>query len=600
MSFFIFVKTHSKLNRMKDFFKYTLATITGFIIVNIIGIFLLFIVIGAIAATSSEPETIVTKESVFVLNLKGQIKERAKSSTLLEIFNEDGATLSLDDIVTSIKKAKFHDKINAIHINMGSFGAGMGAVEEIRDALLDFKSSGKKITTYGDQYSQGAYYLASVADQIYINPQGNIFWTGLAAQPMFYTNLMKKVGVDMQIFKVGTYKSAVEPYTQEKMSEASKEQVSVFLTDIWDHIVDNVSIDRNISVDRLNQLADQMIAFKNGTYYLEQGLVDSIIYKNDLDDLIRVKDKNDKKATLLSLKNMTNLHMKAHKEAQTLAVYYASGAIIDGGGNINDEVISANKVIKDLKKLEKDDKIKGVVIRVNSPGGSAFASEQIWKSIIDLKAVKPVVISMGDYAASGGYYISSAADYIVAEPTTLTGSIGIFAMIPNFEKLTEKVGLSFDVVKTNEHADFGALGRALNEKEQALLQNYINSGYELFIKRCADGRQMTSEEIKKIAEGRVWTGKRALELGLVDELGGLEVALNKLKEKAGLEIMRVKKYPAPSDLLTELLNLSIKDAVQSAVLGNDVLQIVNETKNIKLLSKESILQARIPYTVNIQ
>ncbi len=586
---------------MKDFLKYTLATITGIIATSIIGFILLFVLtIAIVASSSSDSEVKINNESILVLKLSGTLTERSGSEASLLGYLKDENNLSLDAILNAIKKAKSHDNISGIYLDMGSLNAGMSSLNEIRDALVDFQKSGKYIVSYADQYTQGAYYLASVADNLYVNPQGSIHWAGLASNPIFYTNLLKKIGVEMQIFKVGTYKSAVEPYTQEQMSAASKEQVQVFLNDIWTEIVTSVSKSRSIPEVQLNTLADQMLTFKTGDFYVKQNLADSVVYRNDINKVLENISGNEK-IKKVTLKQMRSVKEDIHKEAKTIAIYYAEGAIVDSAPAYNnDGLINASQVIKDLKKLEKDDKIKGVVIRVNSPGGSAYGSEQIWKAIKDLKAKKPVAVSMGDYAASGGYYISSASDCIVAEPTTLTGSIGIFAMIPNTAKLTESIGITFDTVKTNKHADFGSLGRAFTPEEKDILQSYVNGGYELFIKRCADGRHMSTEDIKKIAEGRVWTGKRAQELGLVDMLGGIDEAIRLVVNDANIEHYRLKKYPAETDFFTKLINSSLSDVIETRLLSKDVKNIIDETRRLEALSKESILQARLPYTLNIQ
>lgn len=586
---------------MKDFLKYTLATITGIIATSIIGFILLFVLtIAIVASSSSDSEVKINNESILVLKLSGTLTERSGSEASLLGYLKDENNLSLDAILNAIKKAKSHDNISGIYLDMGSLNAGMSSLNEIRDALVDFQKSGKYIVSYADQYTQGAYYLASVADNLYVNPQGSIHWAGLASNPIFYTNLLKKIGVEMQIFKVGTYKSAVEPYTQEQMSAASKEQVQVFLNDIWTEIVTSVSKSRSIPEVQLNTLADQMLTFKTGDFYVKQNLADSVVYRNDINKVLENISGNEK-IKKVTLKQMRSVKEDIHKEAKTIAIYYAEGAIVDSAPAYNnDGLINASQVIKDLKKLEKDDKIKGVVIRVNSPGGSAYGSEQIWKAIKDLKAKKPVAVSMGDYAASGGYYISSASDCIVAEPTTLTGSIGIFAMIPNTAKLTESIGITFDTVKTNKHADFGSLGRAFTPEEKDILQSYVNGGYELFIKRCADGRHMSTEDIKKTAEGRVWTGKRAQELGLVDMLGGIDEAIRLVVNDANIEHYRLKKYPAETDFFTKLINSSLSDVIETRLLSKDVKNIIDETRRLEALSKESILQARLPYTLNIQ
>lgn len=586
---------------MKDFFKYTLATITGLILTGVLLFFFAFSTLVAMLATS-DTEVQVKESSVLTLKLNGSLSERAIDNPLMELMSSQNSTVGLNDILNAIRKAKTNENIEGIYLDAGSMSASFASLEAIRNALIDFKESDKFIITYGDQYTQGLYYVSSVADEIHLNPEGGVVWAGLAVQPMFYTDLLKNIGVDMQIFKVGTYKSAVEPYTETKMSPASREQTSVFLNDLWSHMVSGVSSARNISTEELQNLANQMMLFQPTALSLEHKLVDKLSYRSDMDEVIKDKLNGDK-PRFISFNQMKNVPVAVDpkiKNEGNIAIYYAEGAIVDSSSNSFNSEIVANKVIKDLKKLQENEDIKAVVVRVNSPGGSAFASEQIWKSIMNLKAEKPVVVSMGDYAASGGYYISAAADLIVAEPTTLTGSIGIFAMIPSFGKIAHSVGLDFDVVKTNEFSDFGALYRNMNSGEKQLLQNYVENGYDLFVKRCAEGRSMSDEAIRAIAEGRVWTGARAKELGLVDQLGGIEVAIALAADKAGITQYRRKSYPSMPSLIEQLMEMTSKDAV-SVYLNNSIYKdIFVKAEEFKRLTERSPLQARMPYEFNFQ
>ena len=440
---------------MKDFIKYTFASLLGVILAGIVFTILgIVTMVGMVA--SSDTETTVKENSIFVLDLNGTLSERVQENPMQQLLGEDFNAFGLDDILASIKKAKEHENIKGIYLQPGIFSASIASLEEIRAALTDFKESGKFIIAYADQYTEDMYYLASVADKLIVNPKGSIAWHGLASETIFFKDLLKKVGVEMQIFKVGTYKSAVEPFIATEMSDANREQVSVFLNSIWGRMLEDVSASRNISTETLNLYADQGMDFKQAEEYVACGLADTLMYKDGvLRYLKEMSGRNeDESLRTLSLNEMKNVKRNTPKDksGNIIAVYYAFGEIDDT--NSSDEGIHAQKVIKDLRKLREDETIQAVVLRVNSPGGSAYGSEQIWHEVELLKAEKPVIVSMGDYAASGGYYISCAADYIVANPTTLTGSIGIFGMFPNMENLlTDKLGLHFDVVKTNNMAD---------------------------------------------------------------------------------------------------------------------------------------------------
>mgnify|MGYP000824395834 CR=1 FL=1 len=588
---------------MKDFFKFTLATITG-IIVSCVVLFFVSILILFSMLSSSESETQVRKNSVMMLDMRGMLSERSQDNPFDMFLSEDETIYGLDDILSSIQKAKENENIKGIYLQAGSMGAGFASIEEIRKALADFKNSGKFIVAYGDQYSQHLYYLASVADKIMLNPQGSIGWYGLASTPIFYKDLLSKIGVEMQVFKVGTYKSAVEPFIATEMSPANREQVTVFLNSIWNQLLDDVSVSRNISKDSLNAYADQCMDLCQAEEYIKCGLADSVLYKDEMIAYLKqlTGRKEDQSLNSLFLEDMINVkkNVPKDKSGNIVAVYYAYGDIYSGSSRTDNESnIYSDEVIRDLRKLKEDEDVKAVVLRVNSPGGSAFGSEQIWYAVTELKKEKPVIVSMGDYAASGGYYISCNADSIVADPTTLTGSIGIFGMFPNVKGLTDKIGLSFDVVKTNTYSDFGMMGRALNDGEKALMQNMVNEGYELFVKRCAEGRGMTTDEIKKIAEGRVWTGAKAKELGLVDELGGLDKALEMAIGKAGLDAYTVMSYPGKKSFFETLMDTNPGGYIQSRMLKGKVGELYNQFDWLNNFENYDKIQARVPFELNI-
>ena len=511
----------------------------------------------------------------------------------------------LDDILSSIKKAKSNDNIKGIYIEGGvTGGSSFASCEAIRRALVDFKESGKFIVAYSDNYGQDTYYLASVADKIFINPQGSLAWHGLSSQPIFYKELLDKIGVKMQVFKVGTYKSAVEPYIATSMSDANREQVTVFLEDLWGKMLNDISVSRNITVDSLSTYADRFMDLQPAQTYLDYGLVDSIVYKSDVREYLKqlTNRKDDENIRSYLVSDMVNVkrNVPKDKSGNIIAVYYAAGDI-DGGGviSVGPAGIQSPKVVKDLRKLREDKTVKAVVLRVNSPGGSAFGSEQIWNEVVALKAEKPVIVSMGDYAASGGYYISCAADTIVAEETTLTGSIGIFGVFPDASELmNKKLGINFDVVKTNKMSDFGTMSRPFNADEQQILQQYINNGYSLFVKRCADGRGMTTEAIEAIAEGRVWTGIRAKELGLVDEIGGLDKAIELAAHSADIEGYSVVSYPKKEGMLSSFLE-GEKDKMVKSKLQEYIGEYFNGLQYIKGLKEMDPIQARIPFDLNI-
>ena len=591
---------------MKEFFKYVLATVTGIILVAIImGILAVISLVGL--AASSASTTNVEDNSVFVLTLSGTLDERAAEDPLATLTGEVSENIGLDKLLNAIKKAKDKEEIKGIYIEAGLFSSDTPAsTHAIREALLDFKKSGKWIVAYADTYEQSTYYICSVADKIFLNPDGMIDWHGLASTPYFVKDLLAKFGVKYQLCKVGKYKSAPEMMTADGMSEPNREQVTAYINGIWEVMLKEVSDSRKIPVDSLNAYADRFVALAEPEDYVKMKMVDKLIYtdevKGEVKKMLKIDEKDDIKQ--LTLADMEGVKGKKN-EGEQIAVYYAYGEIVDSEtGSVMDTEhnIVANTVCKDLEKLMNDDDVKAVVLRVNSPGGSAYASEQIWRAVTNLKAKKPVVVSMGGYAASGGYYISCAANYIVSEPTTITGSIGIFGMFPDFSGLlTEKLGVKFDEVKTNKHAAFGTVARPFNAEEMALLEQYIGRGYNLFRKRVADGRQQSIEQIEEIAQGRVWLGNDALKIKLVDEIGGLDKAIAKAASLAKVSQYHATSYPEEQSWWSNLLDQATSknnylDEQLQATLG----EYYEPFKFVKNMNRQSAIQARLPYYVNIK
>ncbi len=591
---------------MKDFFKFTLATVTGIILSSIV-MFIIGIITLFGMVTASETETSVRKNSIMMLELEGALLERSQDNPWELLFGSDYSTYGLDDILSSIRKAKENENIKGIYIQASYLGASTADLMAIRSALTDFKESGKFIVAYADQYTQGLYYLASVADKVLLNPKGALEWRGLASTPVFYKDLLDKLGIEMQIFKVGTYKSAVEPFISTEMSDANREQITQYIGDVWGEVLKGVSDSRKLPVDSLNSLADRMLMMYPAEETLKCGLVDTLIYKNDVRDYLKSMAglSKDDWMPVLGLSEMVNVkkNVPKDKSGNIIAVYYAYGDIDMPGASRSEEGIISKDVIRDLRKLKDDDDVKAVVLRVNSPGGSAYGSEQIWRAIEDMKAKKPVIVSMGAYAASGGYYISCNADTIVAEPTTLTGSIGVFGMIPNTAGLMKKIGINYDAVKTNKFSDFGNMTRALNNDEKSLLQMMVSDQYESFVGRCAEGRGMSVEDIKKIAEGRVWTGVRAKELGLVDVLGGLDTALDIAIQKANVEGYTVVSYPEKESFFLTFFETNPGNYIKSQMIGSELgewSEYYKDLSRLKEMKQENMIQARLPFYLNVK
>lgn len=506
----------------------------------------------------STPKTKLEENTIYRIDLKGTLVEQAGEENpfdalFAEMYGQSTTTVGLNDLLSNIALAKDNDKVLGIYLKGGMLSAGPASAKAIRDALLDFKQSGKFVIAYADSYTQTNYYIASVADKIFFNPVGTLMWDGLTAQKEYYTRLFEKIGIEMQILKVGTFKSAVEPYFRTSMSEADRKQTEQYLGGIWSEMKTAVGQSRQIAAEQLHAYADECMSLQPQEKYLAYNFVDSLVYIQEMDSILRTYA-GTKDYKQLSNSKMTNVERTEIEAKDKVAVLYADGSIVDNGTG----GIVEGDILKTIKKIYKDDDVKAVVFRVNSPGGSADASEQIWHAMKMLQDKGlPVVVSMGDYAASGGYYISCNADYIYAEPTTLTGSIGIFGTVPNINKLREKVGLDIDGVSTNKHSalNVNAIYRGMNPQETALMQNMVERGYDLFTRRCADGRGMTQDAIKKIGEGRVWLGKDALEIGLVDELGNINDAVKKAVELAELGEYVLVDYPEKTDPFEEMLKM---------------------------------------------
>lgn len=582
---------------MKNFLKTTLAVFVALILFSFVSLIFSVMMLGSIASLGST-ETTIQDNSVLKIDLTGSLVERVNQDDfnfLMGQIKNEQTVLGLNELRASLKKAANSDEIKALYLNCGSLAASPASTQELRTLIEDFKaSSGKPIYAYGDNYSQSAYWVASVADSMFINPQGTIALTGMATQIPFYREVLEKLGVKMEIFKVGTFKSAVEPYILDEISEPNRLQNEKMLNGIWAEITTDIAEARSITTEDVNLFVDSGMMFEDAIQSVSYGFIDGLKYRSEMTDFIKEKFGNETK--FVSLKKIEKLPSTEKISMNKVAVLYATGGIDSGGqGQMNSE-----KIVKELNKLAENDDVKAVVLRVNSPGGSAFGSEQMWYAAKQLRAKKPLIVSMSDYAASGGYYMSCIADTIVAQPTTLTGSIGIFGMFPNYAGVIDKVGINFSTVKTNELSDFGNSMRPMTNSERVILQNYVNRGYETFIARCAEGRNVSGNEIKKVAEGRVWTGADALELGLVDVLGGLNDAVAIAAEKANLtDNYTIAEYPAQKDAFSQLMEQLSEEELSIRILTNKFgkdAKLIQEYQNV--LNMQGI-QAIMPYRVEM-
>lgn len=594
---------------MKDFFKNVTATIVGLFAFGLIMTILGFIcIIGMIASSNSKPT--LKDNAVMVLKLQGQIEDRSEDNWLGELTGEQFNNLGMNKILSSIRKAKDEEKVKGIYLETGILESDYATLQEIRNALADFKKSGKWIIAYGDALSQGGYYLASVANKVYINPEGNVDWHGIASQPQYIKDVAAKFGVHFTVVKVGKYKSYTETYTEDKMSDANREQVSQYIGGLWQQMLADVSKSRNISKDSLNRYADGLMVFDDAQLLKSRKMVDGFCYYDEIRDVVKrqLGLKTDETINQVDYNDVDMAIDDSNLMGEEIAVYYCQGTIVrmeTPSIYDSEQQIVSTKVIKDLQELADNSQVKAVVLRINSGGGDAYASEQIWRAVKELNKKKPVVVSMGGMAASGAYYMSMGAQYIMAQPTTLTGSIGIFGVLPDFSDLmTKKLGFKYDEVKTNRNSAYASAGmsRPWSAEEITTMQNYVNRGYNLFRKRVAEGRKMSTEQVEKIAQGRVWLGTDAKNIKLIDGFGGLSDAIDKAAELAHLSSYQAVEYPTMAGWMEQLMDMAggnkgtYLDEQLRLALG-DLYQPFIMIRNMK--EKEPI-QAALPYVLNIQ
>ncbi|WP_090701902.1 signal peptide peptidase SppA [Daejeonella rubra] len=589
---------------MKDFFKFVFASMLGFILSFFVLFLLLIVLITAVISTAgSDGKVNVASNSVLHISLDYPIKERTDKNPFAELSLlglESKKKLGLNEILKGIEEAKSDDHIKGIYLDASSLSSGMATMEEIRNALLDFKKSGKFIIAYSEVYSQGAYYLATAADKIYLNPEGMIDFRGLSSEIMFFKGTLEKLDIEAQIIKVGTYKSAVEPFILDKMSEPNRQQVTSFLGSMYDHFLSEISKSRKIPKNTLFSLADsaKIRAPKDALTFK---MVDGLKYKDEVLDELKKLTNIDKKKEIKSVSLEEYAPSEGEKEESSqnrIAVIYANGEIMSGEGN--DETIGSERISRAIRKARTDDKVKAIVLRINSPGGSALASDVIWRETVLAKKSKPVIVSMGDLAASGGYYIACAADSIFAQPNTITGSIGVFGIIPNMQKFfNNKLGITFDGVKTGKFADLGTVSRPLTETEKMIIQLEVNKTYDTFTKKVADGRKKSQSYIDSIGQGRVWSGTEALQRGLVDRLGDIDDAIASAAKKAKIKDFKIVNYPAQVDPIKSLFDNSadkVKTYFVKRELGDNFIYYEQMRSALNL----SGVQARIPYNIQIR
>ena len=594
---------------MEQFFKSVAATIVGLFAFGVIMIFFGFIcLIGMVVSSSGAPSLL--DNSVMVLKLQGEISDKAEEDWLGEITGNQFNQLGMNKILSAIHKAKKEDKVKGIYLETGILQTDYATLQEIRGALADFKKSGKWIIAYGDNFSQGGYYLSSVANKVYVNPEGNIDWHGIASQTQYIKDVAAKFGVHFTVVKVGKYKSFTEMYTEDKMSDANREQVSRYINGLWQQILTEVSASRNINKDSLNHYADGIMAFEDSQLLKSRKLVDGFCYYDEIRDVVKKQLglKSDEKIHQASMDDVNAAVEDGNALGDQIAVYYCQGNIVSAASSSlygSGQEIVSKQVIKDLQELGDDDNIKAVVLRINSGGGEAYASEQLWRAVSMLNKKKPVVVSMGGMTASGAYYMSMGARYVMAQPTTLTGSIGIFGALPDWSDLmTQKLGFKYDEVKTNRHSSYGTAGstRHWTPEEIGILQANVNRGYALFRKRVADGRKLPVEQVEQIAQGRVWLGTDAKSIKLVDGLGNLNDAIAKAAQLAKISDYGTQEYPASADWMDQLLDRvsgtsgSYLDEQLRLTLG-DLYKPFMTIRNMK--EKEPV-QATLPFMLNIQ
>lgn len=588
---------------MKDFFKYVFATVLGFVIsIVLMSLVFVVIIVGIVSSISEDKKIPVESNSVLYLNLDQAIKERTLNKRFenLPVIGSGEKSIGFNDLIRGIKKAKTDDNIKCIYLNVSAPGAGKATLKEIRDALIDFKSSRKQIIAYSEVYSQDAYYLASAASKVYLNPQGALEFKGFSSELMFFKGALEKLGVEAQIIRVGNYKSAVEPFITDKMSDYNRQQVTAYVGGLYNTFLEGIAQTRNIPKDSLFSWANNY-KIQLPQDALNTKMVDGLRYKDEIIAELKTlsgTEKGNNMRTVTINDYAENLSQDTPSAKDKIAVVYANGDITGGEGD--DNSIGSERISRAIRKAREDSSIKAIVLRVNSGGGSALASDVIWREIILSKKVKPVIASFGDVAASGGYYIGCAADSIFVQPNTITGSIGVFGIIPNFQNLlNNKLGITFDGVKTGKYADIMSVNRPLTSGERFIIQNDVNHVYDSFITRVADGRKKAKDYINSIGGGHVWVGTDAVKNGLADRLGSFNDAIVAAGKKAKLKEYRVVEYPEKMDPFKSLIENTtdkIKVYYAKQEFGDNYLMYQQMKKAII----NSGLQARMPFEIKVQ
>ncbi|MDR1259196.1 MAG: signal peptide peptidase SppA [Tannerellaceae bacterium] len=583
---------------MKQFFKTMFASaLGGLLAIGLVIIIAIFTIMGMAVSFGHSPEYVPKSNTVFKLSLSGNLQETATENPFSFLsFGEAVQSLSIKDIIKSIRIAKNNDNVKGIYLQAGALSAGTTGIEMIRRELTDFKASGKFIVAYGDSYAQGCYYLCSVADKMFLNPLGALDIHGLVSETTFYKGIYNKLGVEFEVFKVGTYKGAVERYMLDRLSDENREQITSYQQGIWRNITDGMAGSRNLTPKDINNFADQGYMLSSAEKTVELGFIDELKYKADAEEYVKeLAGQTGDKLKTTGLSKMKNVKEPLQAASDQIAVLYAEGEIMnEAAADIYGSKLITEKMAEELAGLRRDENVKAVVLRVNSPGGSAYISEQIWKEVTELKKVKPVVVSMSDVAASGGYYISCAASKIIAEHNTITGSIGVFSVIPNAAGLYRKLDITTDVVKTNTYGDMFDLSRQPRDDEKRIMQAYTEHIYDLFLTRCADGRGKTKEEINEIAQGRVWTGEQALERGLVDALGGLDDAVAAAAGLAGLDEYRIRHISDDRDLLQGFFAKQLED-LKISLIKSFIGEEYKYLKALNNIKHNTDIQARLLY-----
>jgi len=587
---------------MKSFFKYVLATMLGIILSSILLFLILLGGIGAMVSSQDQPVKIKSN-TILHVELEQPIMDRSNNNPF-ENFDFSSfkpvVQLGLNDILANIKKAKSDPNIKGIYLDLTVVPAGIATIEEIRNALIDFKESNKFIISYSDTYTQPSYYLASVADNVYMNPEGLLMFVGLRSEVMFFKEALNKLGIEPQIIRHGEFKSAVEPLMYKQMSKENRLQIQTYMGSIWDHMLNGISDKRNINIKKLNDLADNL-TLRDAQLAVENGLIDKLKYKDEvLAELAELTDKKDiKKIESVSLPKYTKVpeHNRKSLEKNKIAVVYASGNVIMGEGE--EGTIGSDRISRAIRKARMDSTIKAIVFRVNSGGGSALSSEVIWREVKLAQETKPVIASLGDVAASGGYYIVAPAQKIIASPNTITGSIGVFGVIPNGkELLNDKLGVYVDVVKTNKNSDIYTIFRPMSAQEREAIKYGVEEVYETFITHVAEGRDMSIEEVDAIGQGRVWSGANAIENGLIDGFGGLQEAIQLAAEAADIEKYRTVDYPELKDPFEQIMK-ELQGNVKASVIRQELGREYRYYNTLKNMIGMKGIQARIPYDVEI-